>query len=247
MRSQSAYLTSVPATPTFCGSVCFMGAPTGIRKVYCLMVFRPLLVDSNKDISAFTTENVPKRLEGMIGIAREIIVRHNRLDYEEIMKHCLESSKTPPPYTEESAWTATPTQSNNQALPSSAIRRERSTVANIAMYEENSHNPLIPKTHRQVCYRQNKVEAARRGVLGVSTARLIPKPTGFRPIVNLGRKIEMPDTTNSKRKSWSANQILGNVHKVLASEKAAFDSIKQDKMLKILEDILRQCSPAAGP
>lgn len=26
----------------------------------------------------------------MIGIAREIIVRHNRLDYEEIMKHCLE-------------------------------------------------------------------------------------------------------------------------------------------------------------
>lgn len=36
-------LTSVPATPTFCGSVCFMGAPTGISKVYCLMVFRPLV------------------------------------------------------------------------------------------------------------------------------------------------------------------------------------------------------------
>lgn len=50
----------------------------------------PQLVDSNKDISTFTTENLPKRLGGMIGIAREIIVRHNRLDYEEIMKHCLE-------------------------------------------------------------------------------------------------------------------------------------------------------------
>ncbi|KAL0249996.1 hypothetical protein I308_103299 [Cryptococcus tetragattii IND107] len=406
-------------------------APSDIDCLSLLDDIFPQLVDSNKDISTFTTENLPKRLGGMIGIAREIIVRHNRLDYEEIMKHCLErintaSSKTPPPYTEESAWTATPTQSNNQALPSSAIRRERSTVVNIAMYEENSHNPLIPKTHRQVCwfvttiirslfstqimgsqhnldmllanvrrfitakqfettslhslsqnlrindfrwlhgnnrsgqrvapgemkkrkelvldlihwifecflipliknsfyvtetattkyetvyysqkdwnkavrphYRslqdnlleeidKNKVEAARRGVLGVSTARLIPKPTGFRPIVNLGRKIEMPDTTNSKRKSWSVNQILGNVHKVLTSEKdrqkhrlggalfgtneifpplqklkceltnkhgnlpqlyfiktdikAAFDSIKQDKMLEILEDMLRQSS-----
>lgn len=29
----------------------------------------------------------------------------------------------------------------------------------------------------------------------------------------------MPDMTNSKRKCWSANQILGNVHKVLTSEK----------------------------
>ncbi|KJE00572.1 telomerase reverse transcriptase [Cryptococcus gattii NT-10] len=383
-------------------------APSDVDCLSLLDDIFPQLVDSNKDISAFTTENLPKRLEGMIGIAREIIVRHNRLNYEEIMKHCLErmnraSSKTPPPYTEQSAWTATPAQSNNQALP---------------------NNPLIPKTHRQVgmlvrhhycslfifyanhgkptqpgyascqfitakqfettslhslnqnlrindfrwlhgnnrsgqrvapgemkkrkelvldlihwifeCflipliknsfyvtetattkyetvyysqkdwnkavrphYRslqdnlleeidKNEVDAARRGVLGVSTARLIPKPTGFRPIVNLGRKIEMPDMTNSKRKSWSANQILGNVHKVLTSEKdrqkhrlggalfgtneifpplqklkfeltkkhgnlpqlyfiktdikAAFDSIKQDKMLKILEDMLRQSS-----
>ncbi|WVQ89519.1 hypothetical protein IAS59_003281 [Cryptococcus gattii] len=385
-------------------------APSDVDCLSLLDDIFPQLVDSNKDISAFTTENLPKRLEGMIGIAREIIVRHNRLNYEEIMKHCLErmnraSSKTPPPYTEQSAWTVTPAQSNNQALP---------------------NNPLIPKTHRQVCwfvttivrslfstqimgsqhnldmllanvrrfitakqfettslhslnqnlrindfrwlhgnnrsgqrvapgemkkrkelvldlihwifecflipliknsfyvtetattkyetvyysqkdwnkavrphYRslqdnlleeidKNEVDAARRGVLGVSTARLIPKPTGFRPIVNLGRKIEMPDTTNSKRKSWSANQILGNVHKVLTSEKdrqkhrlggalfgtneifpplqklkfeltkkhgnlpqlyfiktdikAAFDSIKQDKMLKILEDMLRQSS-----
>ncbi|KIY34721.1 telomerase reverse transcriptase [Cryptococcus gattii E566] len=383
-------------------------APSDVDCLSLLDDIFPQLVDSNKDISAFTTENLPKRLEGMIGIAREIIVRHNRLNYEEIMKHCLErmnraSSKTPPPYTEQSAWTATPAQSNNQALP---------------------NNPLIPKTHRQVSmlvrhhycslfifyanhgkptqpgyascqfitakqfettslhslnqnlrindfrwlhgnnrsgqrvapgemkkrkelvldlihwifecflipliknsfyvtetattkyetvyysqkdwnkavrphYRslqdnlleeidKNEVDAARRGVLGVSTARLIPKPTGFRPIVNLGRKIEMPDTTNSKRKSWSANQILGNVHKVLTSEKdrqkhrlggalfgtneifpplqklkfeltkkhgnlpqlyfiktdikAAFDSIKQDKMLKILEDMLRQSS-----
>ncbi|ADV22435.1 telomeric template RNA reverse transcriptase, putative [Cryptococcus gattii WM276] len=383
-------------------------APSDVDCLSLLDDIFPQLVDSNKDISAFTTENLPKRLEGMIGIAREIIVRHNRLNYEEIMKHCLErmnraSSKTPPPYTEQSAWTVTPAQSNNQALP---------------------NNPLIPKTHRQVSmlvrhhycslfifyanhgkptqpgyascqfitakqfettslhslnqnlrindfrwlhgnnrsgqrvapgemkkrkelvldlihwifecflipliknsfyvtetattkyetvyysqkdwnkavrphYRslqdnlleeidKNEVDAARRGVLGVSTARLIPKPTGFRPIVNLGRKIEMPDTTNSKRKSWSANQILGNVHKVLTSEKdrqkhrlggalfgtneifpplqklkfeltkkhgnlpqlyfiktdikAAFDSIKQDKMLKILEDMLRQSS-----
>lgn len=391
----------------------------------------PQLVGNNKDISTFTTEKLPKRAAGMIGIAREIIVRHNRLEYEDIMKQCLKrmdrvSSKTPPTYTEKSAWTATPAQSNKQTLPTSAVRRERSAMVNTAIYEEKTHNPFMPKTHRQVCwfvttivrslfstqimgsqhnldillanvrrfitakqfetislhslsqdlrindfrwlhenigsgqrvspgemkkrkelvlslihwifecflvpliknsfyvtetattkyetvyysqkdwnkavrphYRKlqdnlleeidkNKVEAARRGVLGVSTARLIPKPTGFRPIVNLGRKIETPDTTNSKRKSWSANQILGNVHKVLTSEKdrqkprlggalfgtneifpplqklkcdltkkhgnlpqlyfiktdikAAFDSIKQDKMLEMLEDMLRQSS-----
>lgn len=36
-------LTSVPATSVFSGSVCFTGAPTGISKVYYLMVFRPLV------------------------------------------------------------------------------------------------------------------------------------------------------------------------------------------------------------
>lgn len=49
----------------------------------------PQLVGNNKDISSFTTEKLPKRAAGMIGIAREIIVRHNRLEYEGIMKQCL--------------------------------------------------------------------------------------------------------------------------------------------------------------
>lgn len=30
---------------------------------------------------------------------------------------------------------------------------------------------------------------ARQGPLGVSAVRLIPKPNGFRPIVNLGKRI----------------------------------------------------------
>ncbi|OXH32063.1 telomerase reverse transcriptase [Cryptococcus neoformans] len=418
-------------------------APSDVDCLSLLDDIFPQLVGNNKDISSFITEKLPKRAAGMIGIAREIIVRHNRLEYEGIMKQCLKrmdrvSSKTPPPY----RGTATPAQSNNQTSPRDVVRRERSAGLNIATYEEKTHNPLIPKTHRQVCWfvttivrslfstqimgsqhnldillanvrkfitakqfetislhslsqnlrindfrwlhedigsgqrvvpgemkkrkelvlslihwifecflvpliknsfyvtetattkyetvyysqkdwnkavrphyqklqdslleeiDKNKIEAARRGVLGVSTARLIPKPTGFRPIVNLGRKIvsflicfvdsllsqlqELPDMTNSKRKSWSANQILGNVHKVLTSEKdrqksrlggalfgtneifpplqklkcdltkihgnlpqlyfiktdikAAFDSIKQDKMLEMLEDMLRQSS-----
>ncbi|KIR60061.1 telomerase reverse transcriptase [Cryptococcus bacillisporus CA1873] len=383
-------------------------APSDVDCLSLLDDIFPQLVDSNKDISTFTTENLPKRLEGMIGIAREIIVRHNRLDYEEIMKHCLErmnkaSSKTPPPYTEQSDWTATLAQSNNQALPNNPLISKthrqvsmlvRHHYCSLFIFYTNHGKPtqpgyasclfitakqfettslhslsqklrindfrwlhgnnrsgqrvapgemkkrkelvldlihwifecfLIPliknsfyvtetatTKYETVYYSQkdwnkavrphyrslqdnlleeidkNEVEAARRGILGVSTARLIPKPTGFRPIVNLGRKIEMPDTTNSKRKSWSANQILGNVHKVLTSEKdrqkqrlggalfgtneifpplqklkfeltnkhgnlpqlyfiktdikAAFDSIKQDKMLKILEDMLRQSS-----
>nr|KIR46837.1 telomerase reverse transcriptase [Cryptococcus bacillisporus CA1280] len=383
-------------------------APSDVDCLSLLDDIFPQLVDSNKDISTFTTENLPKRLEGMIGIAREIIVRHNRLDYEEIMKHCLErmnkaSSKTPPPYTEQSDWIATLAQSNNQALPNNPLISKthrqvsmlvRHHYCSLFIFYTNHGKPtqpgyascqfitakqfettslhslsqklrindfrwlhgnnrsgqrvapgemkkrkelvldlihwifecfLIPliknsfyvtetatTKYETVYYSQkdwnkavrphyrslqdnlleeidkNEVEAARRGILGVSTARLIPKPTGFRPIVNLGRKIEMPDTTNSKRKSWSANQILGNVHKVLTSEKdrqkqrlggalfgtneifpplqklkfeltnkhgnlpqlyfiktdikAAFDSIKQDKMLKILEDMLRQSS-----
>lgn len=49
----------------------------------------PQLVGNNKDISTLTTEKLPKRAAGMIGIAREIIVRHSRLEYEDIMKQCL--------------------------------------------------------------------------------------------------------------------------------------------------------------
>nr|XP_019043423.1 hypothetical protein I302_08000 [Kwoniella bestiolae CBS 10118]OCF22353.1 hypothetical protein I302_08000 [Kwoniella bestiolae CBS 10118] len=127
----------------------------------------------------------------------------------------------------------------------------------------------------------NKTESysAQQGPLGVSAVRLIPKPKGFRPIVNLGKKIE-PDTA----KGLTANQILKGVHQVLTFEKdrhraslgaslfgtneifsplqnlkvelidkhgkipklyfvkmdikAAFDTIKQDKMIQVVSDLL---------
>lgn len=36
---------------------------------------------------------------------------------------------------------------------------------------------------------EDEVQAALRSKHGASAVRLIPKPTGFRPIVNLGRRI----------------------------------------------------------
>ncbi|WVF68547.1 hypothetical protein IAT40_003315 [Kwoniella sp. CBS 6097] len=136
---------------------------------------------------------------------------------------------------------------------------------------------------------RNQALFARRGELGVSAVRLIPKPTGFRPIVNLGRKIKRPNllgisTTGHNKVAMTANQILKGVHQVLTIEKdrhkanlgaslfgtneifaplqslkaglmdnhgkiprlyfvkmdikAAFDTIKQDRMIEIVSDML---------
>ncbi|KAK8849571.1 hypothetical protein IAR55_004906 [Kwoniella newhampshirensis] len=136
---------------------------------------------------------------------------------------------------------------------------------------------------------KNQSFFALQGPLGVSAVRLIPKPAGFRPIVNLGRKIKRPNilgisTVGIKQKEMTANQILRGVHQVLTFEKdrhrnklggslfgtneifdpiqelktdliqkhgklprlffvkmdikAAFDTIKQDKMLEIVSRLL---------
>nr|XP_031859765.1 uncharacterized protein CI109_004837 [Kwoniella shandongensis]KAA5526837.1 hypothetical protein CI109_004837 [Kwoniella shandongensis] len=136
---------------------------------------------------------------------------------------------------------------------------------------------------------KNQTFFAQQGPLGVSAVRLIPKPSGFRPIVNLGRKIKRPaalgiSTNGIKHKDMTANQILRGVHQVLTFEKdrhkaklggslfgtneifrpiqelktdliekhgalpglyfvkmdikAAFDTIKQDKMLDIVAKLL---------
>ena len=54
--------------------------------------------------------------------------------------------------------------------------------------------------------------------LGVSAVRLIPKPNGFRPIVNLGRRLGTGNTTSwGKRKS--ANDLLTDIHHILSLEK----------------------------
>ncbi|WWC95477.1 hypothetical protein V866_002341 [Kwoniella sp. B9012] len=72
----------------------------------------------------------------------------------------------------------------------------------------------------------NKTESyfAQQGPLGVSAVRLIPKPKGFRPIVNLGKKIksQIPlgiPIPGFGKKGLTANQILKGVHQVLTFEK----------------------------
>ncbi|OCF35151.1 hypothetical protein I316_03193 [Kwoniella heveanensis BCC8398] len=138
---------------------------------------------------------------------------------------------------------------------------------------------------------RNRAFFARQGELGVSAVRFIPKPTGFRPIVNLGRKIRRPDlpgisTTGHNKVAMTANQILKCVHQVLTFEKdrqkahlgaslfgtneifaplqslkaelihkhgriprlyfvkmdikAAFDTIKQDRMIDIISGMLEK-------
>ncbi|WVN86882.1 uncharacterized protein L203_102056 [Cryptococcus depauperatus CBS 7841] len=136
---------------------------------------------------------------------------------------------------------------------------------------------------------QNETFFARQARLGVSAVRLIPKTSGFRPIVNLGRKIrqkQAPGVSLKKEYIQSPNQILGDLHRVLTCEKTrrkqmlggslfgtneifaplsnlkndlldkhgkmprlhfvkmdiqtAFDTIKQDKMLGIVEKILSE-------
>ncbi|OCF77899.1 hypothetical protein I204_01902 [Kwoniella mangroviensis CBS 8886] len=139
----------------------------------------------------------------------------------------------------------------------------------------------------------NKTESyfAQQGPLGVSAVRLIPKPKGFRPIVNLGKKIKSQSPLGIPipgfgKKELTANQILKGVHQVLTFEKdrhraslgaslfgtneifsplqtlkselitkhgkipklyfvkmdikAAFDTIKQDKMIQVVSDLLDQ-------
>ncbi|ODO06884.1 hypothetical protein I350_04244 [Cryptococcus amylolentus CBS 6273] len=125
--------------------------------------------------------------------------------------------------------------------------------------------------------------------IGVSVVRLIPKPTGFRPIVNLGRPVVTGDNTRpvSKWDMKSTNDLLRDPLLILNYEKtrkrsllggalfgtndfvphiqqlksdlykrhgsklpklyfvkmdikAAFDTIKQDRVLEIVEEILDQ-------
>ncbi|KAK4689413.1 telomerase reverse transcriptase, partial [Tremellales sp. Uapishka_1] len=130
---------------------------------------------------------------------------------------------------------------------------------------------------------ESKRSAALTGPLGVSAVRLIPKPTGFRPIVNLGRHLVRSAKGNNGR-PMTANQVLRGVHQILTYEKdrnrnllgsslfgtneiftplrdlkeglitkhgklpklyfvktdikAAFDTIKQEKMMDIVTEIL---------
>ncbi|WWC65948.1 uncharacterized protein I303_108570 [Kwoniella dejecticola CBS 10117] len=137
----------------------------------------------------------------------------------------------------------------------------------------------------------NKTESyfAQQGPLGVSAVRLIPKPKGFRPIVNLGKKIKSKNllgipVSGSAKRDQTANQVLKGVHQILTFEKdrhkaslgaslfgtneifaplqslksdliskygkipklyfvkmdikAAFDTIKQDKMIDVVSRLL---------
>ncbi|WWC92913.1 uncharacterized protein L201_007875 [Kwoniella dendrophila CBS 6074] len=146
------------------------------------------------------------------------------------------------------------------------------------------------KTDLLVELNKNESYFAQQGPLGVSAVRLIPKPTGFRPIVNLGKKIKpqsvlgIPIVGFGGKTGMTANQILTGVHKVLTFEKdrhksllgaslfgtneiftpvqalksellakhtklpklyfvkmdikAAFDTIKQDKMIEVVSSLL---------
>ena len=86
---------------------------------------------------------------------------------------------------------------------------------------------------------QDEKSFALQGPLGVSAVRLIPKSTGFRPIVNLGRRIvdhvavvhepllmvaqtlqHMPGIPISGySKQMTANEVLRGLHQVLTFEK----------------------------
>lgn len=81
---------------------------------------------------------------------------------------------------------------------------------------------------------EEAAEVASNGQLGVSVVRLIPKPTGFRPIINLGRRIVSSlepvaadnqrvqnalGVTSNQPAVTTANDILRTVHQVLTFEK----------------------------
>ncbi|WVQ75065.1 hypothetical protein IAR50_004674 [Cryptococcus sp. DSM 104548] len=141
---------------------------------------------------------------------------------------------------------------------------------------------------------QAETIVAQQRKIGVSVVRLIPKPTGFRPIVNLGRPVNIrDDRTRDETKSvskWdmkSTNDLLRDPLLILNYEKmrkksllggalfgtndfvphvqqlksdlykrhgttlpklyfvkmdikAAFDTIKQDRLLEIVEEMLDQ-------
>ncbi|KAL7424993.1 Telomerase reverse transcriptase [Cryptotrichosporon argae] len=138
-------------------------------------------------------------------------------------------------------------------------------------------------------------DAVRQGPLGVSAVRLIPKPNGFRPIVNLGRPIKAKNANGAWVKlgrALSANGVLRPVHHVLTYEKArhkdelgsalfgtneifapiqqlkrelirsdgslprlyfakmdikaAFDTIEQDKMVRVVERLMADKSYWTG-
>lgn len=74
---------------------------------------------------------------------------------------------------------------------------------------------------------EEDVEAALRSTHGASAVRLIPKPTGFRPIVNLGRRIvggTREDVLTLQKaagaaRPQSANEALRGLHEILTLEK----------------------------
>lgn len=145
--------------------------------------------------------------------------------------------------------------------------------------------------------RADELPLAAQHPLGISAVRLIPKPNGFRPIVNLGRSIKLSrglgggaGYTSTTARARSANFKLRNIHLVLTLErdrhraelgatlfgtneifepirqlklellgrggngqlprlffvkmdiKAAFDTIKQEKMLQVVDDMLERVS-----
>lgn len=73
---------------------------------------------------------------------------------------------------------------------------------------------------------EEDVQAALQSTHGASAVRLIPKPTGFRPIVNLGRRIVSTALSRLTRQKapgaprpQSANEALRGLHEILTFEK----------------------------
>ncbi|WWC73585.1 uncharacterized protein I206_107557 [Kwoniella pini CBS 10737] len=86
--------------------------------------------------------------------------------------------------------------------------------------------PHMDELKDNLLVRLNKTESyfAQQGPLGVSAVRLIPKPQGFRPIVNMGKKIKSKNVLGIpihgfNKKEMTANQILKGVHQILTFEK----------------------------
>jgi len=90
----------------------------------------------------------------------------------------------------------------------------------LSIYSKTSYWNSIMSVSISVCVKpvdvQNERYFAHQGPLGVAVVRLIPKPNGFRPIVNLGRTIVCPcplaDLMDSEvRMNWEY-QPLGGDH-----------------------------------
>ena len=83
-------------------------------------------------------------------------------------------------------------------------------------------NAPLYQTLTNSIYKEVSVATAQESSLGISSMRLLPKPIGVRPIVNLSRKCL---TVGEKAKKSSVNQILTPIFKVMGVE------VEKDKSL----------------